>query len=122
MMMSTGIRRDHCPSLHLSILITTSAVDMIIPSRCFLILPPSSSDHAACHILAIPGFPSGLCGSTCDTFTRTAWMYSKKNPAAPSFRYVTFGGTGKVKDIGGTRQVASCCSWLVVLAILRGNH
>ena len=37
---------------------------------------------------------NGLCGSSCDTFSRSTWFYSKNNPQAPSFRYVTTGGTG----------------------------
>jgi len=44
----------------------------------------------------------GGCGSTCDTFSRTAWFHSLSNPKAPTFRYVTFGGTGKRGDISGT--------------------
>ena len=48
---------------------------------------------------------NGLCGSTCDTFSRTASLYSLNHPRAPSFRFVTFGGTGRAQDIGGTRSV-----------------
>lgn len=33
----------------------------------------------------------GYCGSTCDTFSRTAWFYSRRNPTAPVFKFLTFG-------------------------------
>jgi hypothetical protein len=45
----------------------------------------------------------GTCDSTCDTFSRTTWTLSKHfGSELPSFRYATFGGTGKAEDIGGT--------------------
>lgn len=46
----------------------------------------------------------GRCGSSCDTFSRTAWFAArnKATPTAPSFKYYTFGGTGKMQDIAPT--------------------
>lgn len=45
---------------------------------------------------------NGMCGSSCDQFTRTAWLYSLTHPEAATFRFVTFGGTGKKEDISPT--------------------
>ena len=39
----------------------------------------------------------GYCGSSCDTFSRTAWWHARSNPKGPSFKYVTYGGTGSPK-------------------------
>lgn len=44
----------------------------------------------------------GKCGSTCDTFSGTAWELSKTFDELPPFRYVTFGGNGDPDAIYGT--------------------
>ena len=45
---------------------------------------------------------AGYCGSTCAQMTTMSYLYSVNNPAAPSFRFATFGGTGKPEDISVT--------------------
>eukprot|EP00798_Chlamydomonas_sp_ICE-L_P005367 gene5367-5586_t len=45
---------------------------------------------------------SGLCGSSCDTFSRSAQMFSKAHPEKARTRFLTFGGTGEKKDLSGT--------------------
>jgi len=47
---------------------------------------------------------NGLCGSSCDTFSRSSWFYSKNNPKATLFRFVTTGGGGS-PSIPPTRWV-----------------
>lgn len=59
-------------------------------------LPPT---HPFKKIIAVT---DGLCDSTCDQFTRAAWFYSLVHSEAPTFRYATFGGTGKPEDISAT--------------------
>ncbi len=34
---------------------------------------------------------NGFCGSACGVFSRTAWFYSRRNPTAPVFKFLTFG-------------------------------
>ena len=45
----------------------------------------------------------GFCGSTCAQFSTMAWTYSKLHPNKPTFKFATYGGTGKSADLTPTR-------------------
>ena len=81
------------------------------------VIPTALTTSPFTQVLALG---NGLCGSSCDTFSRTAWFYrygstselivsfhtlftssclpssllSKNNKSAASFRFVTIGGSG----------------------------
>ncbi|KAG1677823.1 hypothetical protein FOA52_008587 [Chlamydomonas sp. UWO 241] len=44
----------------------------------------------------------GMCGSTCSTWGITSWLHSKTTPGADSFKWLTYGGTGKRDNIQPT--------------------
>lgn len=50
----------------------------------------------------ITAVTDGLCGSTCDTFSKTAYFYSKTHPKAPTFKFLSYGGTGERLDLNPT--------------------